>query len=71
MSAKRPPPASAPSSPSTAPSVASLIRCAVNLGDQPRKLARAPHLFSGEILYGALESDGILPPFSAIVVQVS
>ncbi len=48
-----------------------LIRCAINLGDQPRKLARAPHLFSGEILYGALEPDSTLPPFSAIVVQVS
>lgn len=48
-----------------------LIRCAVNLGDQPRKLARAQHLLSGEILYGALEPDDILPPFSAVVVKVS
>ena len=48
-----------------------LLRCAVNLGDQPRKLHRAPHLFSGEILYGALESDGTLPPFSALVARLS
>jgi glycosidase len=48
-----------------------LIRCAVNLGDQPRKLSRAAHLFSGEILYGALAPDGTLPPFSAVVVKVS
>jgi len=48
-----------------------LIRCAVNLGDQPRKLTRARHLLSGKILYGALEEDDILPPFSAIVVRIS
>ena len=48
-----------------------LLRCAVNLGDQPRKLGRAPHLFSGEILYGALEPGGILPPFSAVVARLS
>ena len=48
-----------------------LIRCAVNLGDQPRKLARAPHLLSGEILHGTLGPDGTLLPFSALVVRVS
>jgi glycosidase len=48
-----------------------LIRCAVNLGDQPRKLSRAPSLFVGEPLYGALDPDDTLPPFSAVVVKVS
>jgi glycosidase len=48
-----------------------LIRCAVNLGDQPRKLSRAPSLFVGKTSYGALEPDGTLPPFSALVVKVS
>lgn len=48
-----------------------LIRCAVNLGDQPRKLTRAAHLFSGKHLYGSLDADGVLPPFSAIAVQLS
>ena len=48
-----------------------LVRCAVNLGDQPRQLARAPALFVGEPLYGALEPDDTLPPFSAFVVKVS
>jgi glycosidase len=48
-----------------------LIRCAVNLGDQPRKLSRASHLLTGEVLYGALESDDTLPPFSAIVIRMS
>jgi glycosidase len=48
-----------------------LIRCAVNLGDQPRRLERAPHLFAGPVLYGELGPDGVLPPFSAVVVQVS
>ena len=48
-----------------------LVRCAVNLGDQPRKLTRAPSLFVGEPLYGALEPGDILPPFSAFVVRVS
>ena len=48
-----------------------LIRCAVNLGDQPRRLERAPHLFAGPVLYGELGPDGVLPPFGACVVQVS
>ena len=48
-----------------------LLRCAVNLGDQPRTLSRAPSLFVGKPLYGALEPGGVLPPFSALVVQVS
>ena len=47
-----------------------LVRCAVNLGDQPRVLARAPSLFVGETLYGVLEPGGVLPPFSAVVVRV-
>ncbi len=48
-----------------------LVRCAVNLGPEPRKLARAPGLFVGETLYGALESGDVLPPFAALVVRVS
>ena len=48
-----------------------LVRCAVNLGDQPRQLTRAGNLFVGETLYGALEPDGTLPPFSAVVVKIS
>jgi glycosidase len=48
-----------------------LLRCAVNLGDQPRKLDRAPHLLSGQTLYGHLDADGCLPPFSALVVKIS
>ena len=48
-----------------------LVRCAVNLGHEPRALARAPHLFSGQPLYGLLESGGVLPPFSAFVVRMS
>ena len=48
-----------------------LVRCAINLGPEPRKLTRAPSLFVGETLYGALESGDVLPPFSAVVVRVS
>ena len=48
-----------------------LVRCAVNLGPKPRKLARAPSLFVGETLYGALEPGDVLPPFAAVVVKVS
>ncbi len=48
-----------------------LVRCAVNLGPEPRKLTRAPSLFVGEPLYGALEPGDVLPPFAAVVVQVS
>ena len=48
-----------------------LVRCAVNLGPEPRKLTRAPSLFVGETLYGALEPGDVLPPFAALVVRVS
>jgi len=48
-----------------------LIRCAVNLGPDTRRLDRAGNLFVGQTLYGALDPDGALPPFSAVVVQVS
>jgi glycosidase len=48
-----------------------LIRCAVNLGEHPRKLTRAADLFVGKTLYGQLEDVGLLPAFSAIVVKVS
>ena len=48
-----------------------LVRCAVNLGPEPRKLTRAPSLFVGEPLYGALEPGDVLPPFAAVVVKVS
>lgn len=44
------------------------LRCAVNLGPEPRALERAD-LFSGELLYGAIR-DGILDGFSAVVVKV-
>lgn len=47
-----------------------LWRCAVNLGHEPRRLARADALLAGKTIYGALEADGTLPPFSAIVVAV-
>ncbi len=48
-----------------------LLRCAVNLGDQPRKLTRAADLFVGKTLYGHLPDDSILPPFSAVVMQIT
>ncbi len=48
-----------------------LIRCAVNLGEEPRTLTRAPSLFVGTPLYGALEPGDVLPPFAAVVVKVS
>lgn len=48
-----------------------LLRCAVNLGSEPRKLSRAPGLFVGQTLYGGFDPDGTLPPFSAVVVLVS
>ena len=48
-----------------------LVRCAVNLGPEPRKLTRAPSLFVGETRYGALEPGDVLPPFAAFVVKVS
>lgn len=48
-----------------------LLRCAVNLGTQPRVLTRAPHLFSGQPLYGELDPGGTLPPYAAYVVKIS
>ena len=47
-----------------------LIRCAVNLGPEPRQLRRALNLFIGDPLHGRLESGGTLPPFGTVVVQV-
>ena len=46
----------------------SAVRCAVNLGPEPRELKNAA-LFAGEVLYGGLEGDS-LPPFSAVVARV-
>lgn len=47
-----------------------LVRCAVNLGEEPRKLGRAESLFGGgEELYGALEAGGVLPAFGAVVAE--
>ncbi|NLB66206.1 MAG: DUF3459 domain-containing protein [Lentisphaerae bacterium] len=48
-----------------------LIRCVVNLGDQSRQLARAAHLFDGQLLYGELDPGGTLPPFGACVFQIT
>ena len=48
-----------------------LVRCAVNLGEEPRRLTRAPDLFRGQPLYGALEENSTLPPFSALVTRLS
>lgn len=47
-----------------------LWRCAVNLGESPRKLSRADALLDGKLVYGGLEVDGTLPAFSAVVVAV-
>lgn len=47
----------------------SAVRCAINLGPEPRELRNA-QLFAGEVLYGGLQ-DGRLPPFSAIVARVA
>lgn len=47
----------------------SAVRCAVNLGPEPRELKNA-QLFAGEILYGGLRGDS-LPPFSSIVVRIA
>ncbi len=44
------------------------VRCAVNLGPEPRELRNAP-IFAGEVLYGGLQGD-TLPPFSSVVVRV-
>lgn len=42
------------------------VRCAVNMGPEPRRLKQTT-LLEGKILYGALDGD-VLPPFSAIAV---
>ena len=47
----------------------SAVRCAVNLGPEPRELKNA-QLFAGEVLYGGLQGDS-LPPFSSIVVRIA
>lgn len=47
----------------------SCVRCAVNLGPEPRELKNTP-LFTGEVLYGGLDGNS-LPPFSAVVVRVA
>lgn len=44
-----------------------ILRCAVNLGDRPRKLSRAD-LFAGPVLFGGWQ-DAELPAFSALVVR--
>lgn len=44
-----------------------VIRCAVNMGDQPRKLSRA-NLFAAAPLLGAINGSE-LPPFGAVAVQ--
>ena len=44
-----------------------LMRCAVNLGPESRKLAHAS-LFQYKPLYGAI-SEGVLPPFTSVVVR--
>jgi len=45
----------------------SLMRCAVNVGPESRKLAHAS-LFQYEPLYGAI-FEGALPPFTSVVVR--
>ncbi len=47
----------------------SAVRCAVNLGPEPRELKNAS-LFAGEVLYGGLKGDS-LPPFGAVVVRAT
>lgn len=44
----------------------SILRCAVNLGPEPRRISNAA-LSSGIPLFGQLE-DGVLPAFSSVVV---
>ena len=47
-----------------------LLRCAVNLGEDARRLGRAEALFGGgRTLYGALEKGGVLPAFAAVVTK--
>ncbi|MBP1588978.1 MAG: hypothetical protein ILO10_02140 [Kiritimatiellae bacterium] len=47
-----------------------LWRCAVNLGEKPRQLARAGALLDGKVVFGGLDDDGSLPPFGALVVAI-
>lgn len=47
----------------------SAVRCAINLGPEPKVLATA-RLFQGDRLYGRL-AKGTLAPFSAIVVRIA
>lgn len=44
-----------------------VLRCAVNMGDQPRRLAHNG-LLDGPALLGGL-ADGILPPFGCVVLR--
>ncbi|MDP6631273.1 MAG: alpha-amylase family glycosyl hydrolase [Kiritimatiellia bacterium] len=46
----------------------SLIRCAINMGPEPRRLKHLTRL-AGDVLYGAL-ADGTLGPFEAVVTLV-
>ena len=47
-----------------------LVRCAVNLGEEPRRLGRAESLFGGgRWLYGGLEKGGAVPAFGAAVAE--
>lgn len=49
-----------------------LVRCVLNLGHEPRRLARADHLLaSGQPLWGEYPADGVLPAFSAFVTRLS
>lgn len=45
----------------------SVLRCAVNLGPEPRPLAHA-HLFQRGAVYGGID-DGVLAPFASMVVR--
>lgn len=47
----------------------SVLRCAVNLGSEPRVLAHAS-LFNREPIYGGL-ADEVLAPFTSVVVRTS
>ena len=47
----------------------SVLRCAVNLGPEPRKLSHSK-LFHREPLYGGLDK-GVMAPFTSIVVRTS
>jgi len=45
------------------------VRCAINLGPEPRTLKNAA-LLAGEVLYGGLQGD-VLPGFGAIVSRIT